>query len=267
VIAAPDPAAASAASRRLARAASILGAVFALAIAVLWLIREPAPPQQAKGPVSDALASRRIATRTAVGPEAAAPEGGMDRPFLDAAGAGSTAYAAGDYESALAQYLAAVEKNPRDAESLSNLGQVLVRLNRTPEAIPYFERASAILPGRWAYAFNLARALGLVGRLDESVAEYRRAQQLFPDDYATAFNLALALHKKGDETGAVPQYEKAIALQPNDASFRKALAVSYDRLQKAPEAAAAYQEYLRLSPSAPDADNVRARIAQLGTGA
>jgi regulator of sirC expression with transglutaminase-like and TPR domain len=45
-----------------------------------------------------------------------------------------------------------------------------------------------------------------------------------------------------------------------------ALANSYERLQKRAEAAAAYQEYLRLSPAAGDADQVRARIAEL-TGA
>jgi Flp pilus assembly protein TadD len=82
----------------------------------------------------------------------------------------------------------------------------------------------------------------------------------------TTFNLALSLHKKGDEAGAIEQYQKAINLQPDDASFRKALGISYERLQKPSEAAAAYQEYLRLSPAAPDADKVRARIAEL-TGA
>ena len=86
------------------------------------------------------------------------------------------AYAAGDFATALERYQAAVQKNPQDAESLSNLGQVLVRLNRTPEAIAYFDRAVAILPNRWAYQFNLARALGLLGRTDEAIAGYRRAQ-------------------------------------------------------------------------------------------
>ena len=52
-------------------------------------------------------------------------------------------------------------------------------------------------------------------------------------------------------------------LQPEDASFRKALAISYEQLKQATEAAAAYEEYLRLSPSAADADKVRARIALL----
>jgi Flp pilus assembly protein TadD len=191
------------------------------------------------------------------------PQLGRDRPFLDAAGAGAAAYAEGDYATALAKFQAALEKNPQDTDSLSNLGQVLVKMNRPADAIPYLSRAASLAPDQWTYQFNLARALGLVGRLDESIQGYRHAQELFPDDFVTTFNLALSLHKRGDEAGAIDQYQKAINLRPEDASFRKALGISYERLQKGAEAAAAYQEYLRLSPAAPDADKVRARIAEL----
>jgi tetratricopeptide (TPR) repeat protein len=263
----PDPALAAASSRRLTRVAAIVVGVFALAVVGLWLARDttPEPAPRAAGAAPDPFSARREDPSVVPPPAARAPEP-EERPFLEAAGAGSVAYASGDYNASLAQYLAAVAKNPDDAESLSNLGQVLVRLNRTAEAVPYFERAVAILPGRWAYRFNLARALGLLGRMDEAIEGYRRAQELFPDDYATAFNLAMALHHKGDEAAAVQQYQKAIALEPADASFRKALGISYEQLRKGPEAAAAYEEYLRLAPSAPDADKVRARIARLQAG-
>ena len=252
-------------NRQLVRAAAVVVGLFALTIAGLWLTREPAAVPRAAGPVPDTLAARRSAPDVPL-PADVAPTVG-DRPFLDPAGSGSLAYASGDYNASLAHYLEAVRKNPDDAESLSNLGQVLVRLNRTAESIPHFERAVAILPGRWAYHFNLARALGLLNRHEGAVAGYRRAQELFPDDYVTTFNLALALHRKGDESAAVEQYRRAIVLQPEDASFHKALGISLEQLQKGPEAAAAYGEYLRLSPSAPDAEKVRARIAQLQAGA
>jgi tetratricopeptide (TPR) repeat protein len=186
---------------------------------------------------------------------------------MDAADAATVAYGAGDYATSLAQFQAAIERNPQDTDSLSNLGQVLVRMNRPADAIPYLERAVTLAPDRWAYQFNLPRAQGLVGRMAESIQGYRRAQELFPDDYVTTFNLGLALHKTGDEAAAVTEYQKAINLQPDDASFRKALGLSYERLQKRAEAAAAYQEYLRLSPEAADADIVRTRIADLGGAA
>jgi len=243
---------------------AVLVGMFVLLLAGLWLRRGAAPVASSARPVTAAVRPR------ATGAQAAQPvetrQVGRDRPFLDAADEGALAYEAGDLASALAKYQAAIERNPQDTDSLSNLGQVLVKMNRPADAIPYLSKAVGLAPDRWAYQFNLARALGLVGRLDESIQGYRVAQLLFPNDYVTTFNLALALHKQGDEAAAVEQYQKAITLQPDDASFRKALAMSYERLQKSAEAAAAYQEYLRLSPAAPDADNVRVRIAEL-TGA
>jgi tetratricopeptide (TPR) repeat protein len=266
-LAAPDPSIAVAQSRKLARAAAVLVGAFALLVIALWFMRGAAPSTASASRIAphDPFVNQRPKPAT----KADVPgtvEAEKERAFLDAPGKGAIAYAAGNYAAALEQYRAAIERNPQDAESLSNLGQMLVRMNRTEEAIPYFQRALAILPDRWTYQFNLARALGLLGRLDESIAAYRRAQQLFPDDYVTTFNLALALHKRGDEEGAVEQYQKAIVLQPEDASFRLALATSLERLQKRAEAAAAYQEYLRLSPSGPEADKVRARIAELTRG-
>jgi Flp pilus assembly protein TadD len=257
-----DPAVVAAASRRFARISLGLAGAFVVIVGALWFTRPPAPVPVRPGPVADPFAGRRAAVAAPATAAAAAPVPAQ-RPFVDTSGKGVMAYGGGDYASAVTHFQEAVATNPSDAESWSNLGQVLVRLNRTPEALPCFERAIALIPSRWAYRFNMARALGQLGRLDESIAAYREAQRLFPDDYATAFNLALALHKKGDEEAAVGQYQKAIALNPEDASFRMALASSYERLQKPADAAAAYAEALRLAPAAPDADKVRARIAQL----
>jgi tetratricopeptide (TPR) repeat protein len=192
---------------------------------------------------------------------------GSEVPFLEAPAAGVAAYKAGDLDAALAQFREAIERNPEDAESLSNLGQVLVKMGKADEAIPFFERAAGLVPERWAYRFNLARAQGLLGRWDDAISSYKQAQQLFPDDYVTTFNLARAFAVKGEHAAAADEYKKAIELEPNDPSFRMALALTYERLQKPAEAAAAYEEALRLAPSAPDADTVRARIAQLTGGA
>jgi tetratricopeptide (TPR) repeat protein len=260
VIARPDLVAEAASSRKLLRVAAAIGAVFIAGIAFLWVTRdtEPDVPAQASRPAAPVSRPKPPAPGAANGANAVpAP------PFLDPSGAATLAYHAQDYQTALAQFQAAVDRNPNDAEALSNLGQVLVKLGRTADAVPHFVKSTTLNPGRWAYRFNLARALGLLGRWDEAIASYQQAQRLFPNDYITAFNLALALHKSGDEASAVVQYRRAIELHPDDPSFRVALGTSYERLQKPADAVAAYSEYLRLMPSGPDADKVRVRIAQL----
>jgi tetratricopeptide (TPR) repeat protein len=237
----------------------VIGIVCAAGIA--WMAPEPQTRDDF---------SARSSAKSSAGPSvpadavaASEPVAPADTAFLDPAGAGALAYAAGNYAGALAEYQAAIERNPDDAESHSNLGQMLVRLKRAEQSLAHFDRAIAILPQRWAYHFNRARALALLERWDEAIAGYRHAQQLFPDDYATAFNLGQALHRNGDETAAVEQYKRAIGLDPSDPTFRLALAISYERLEKGPDAAAAYAEYLRLAPDAADAEKVRARIALL----
>lgn len=261
VFSAPDPVAAAAASRRMLQVAAGTAAVFVLVVGILWLRSAPELPV---GKAAAVTAPRDLPQAAAAAPvEVVARPAPAATPFLDPAAAGAAAYGAGDLDGALAQYLAALEKNPHDAESLSNLGQVLVKQGKAEEALPYFERAVEKLPNRWTYRFNLARAQGLLGHWDQAVEGYRSAQSIFPDDYATAFNLGMALHKLGNEAEAVKAYERAISLEPTEPSFRMALAISYERLQKPAEAAAAYGEALRLQPDAPDADRVRARIAQL----
>jgi tetratricopeptide (TPR) repeat protein len=258
IVAAPDPAALAASSDRLKKIAAGLAGAVALVLIVLWALNASVPAQPAAPPSSLAAPPRQTA------PPANAPvAAGTERPFVDPPGMASMAYARGDMNAALAQYEEAVRRNPNDAESLSNLGQVLVRLNRAEESLPYFQRAIAQIPDRWAYHFNLARALGVLQRWNESVIAYRRAQELFPNDYATAFNLGLALRKAGDDAGAVAAFQKAIAIDPNEPTFRMALAMTYERLKQPAEAAAAYEDALRLAPQAPDGDLVRQKVAQL----
>lgn len=209
-------------------------------------------------PISDAEvapSNAPVASATAVAPPPA-----IDG---DAVTTAADAYRTGDLTSALEHYDSALERNPDDAESLSNKGQVLVRQGQVEEALPYFDRAISLIPQRWAYRFNRARALGILNRWPEAVAGYREAQGLFPNDYATTFNLGQALHRSGDERGAVAEYRKAIELSPADASFHLALGTSLERLQEPRQAADAYGEYLRLAPAAPEAEQVRARIVAL----
>jgi Flp pilus assembly protein TadD len=257
-----DHAAEAARSKTLATVSGIVLGICVLAVGTIWYTQRPEPERPVTARPADPLAARRQ-PRAAEGEPGVAAAVEKPRPFMDPSGAATVSYSSGDYLSSLAQFEAAVDKNPRDAESLSNLGQVLVRLERTEEAIPYFERACTLNPDRWAYRFNLARALGLLQRWDQSIASYRQAQQLFPADYVTTFNLALTLHKKGDDAAAIEEYKRAVELNPEDATFRMAMAISYEALQQKQNAAAAYSEYLRLSPTAEDADKVRARIALL----
>src|SRR5205823_5031767 len=59
---------------------------------------------------------------------------------------GAAEYARGNFDAARVAYEQALVAKPDDAETLNNLGLVLVRLNRFADAVPRFERAIELVP-------------------------------------------------------------------------------------------------------------------------
>ena len=228
-------------------------------VATVWQTRREPPPRTAP-----AVRSARSSSATVHAP----PTPGAAAQFepataLDARRAGTASFGSGDFEAARASYEKAVAKNPNDAEALNGLGQSLVRLGRTADAVTLFERAVAVAPDTWVYRFNLAHAVGQLGQWDRAVDEYRRAVQLFPDDYATQCNLAMALHKKGDEQAAIPEFQKAIALAPSEPTFHISLGLSFEKLGRIADAVREYRVFLAMDPDSPDAPKLKSHVEAL----
>lgn len=235
-----------------------------LAAALIWAVQPgdivPPPQEGGNGPLAALV---RAAPSRATMPERVPGE----VPFLDPAAEGRIAYQHGDYDEALQHFEEEIARRPTDPEAHNNAGQVLVRLGRPAEAVPYLAKAVALDPERWAYRFNLARGHGALGHWNLAAAEYEEAARVMPGDYATLFNLAQALHRAGREDEAVARYHEAIDLQPDDPTFHLALAVSEEKRTRLPEAVAAYRRYLEMDPQAKDAPGVRARADRLETAA
>jgi tetratricopeptide (TPR) repeat protein len=262
--AAPADAAApgAGASRRLpwglaAGAAAVVVAVIA------WPSSGPAPAREV---------SAGTRTPGATPAESAAPPGTTDRsaeaaraPVTreDFARAGEAAYAQGQLDVALSAFEAAVAAFPGDGEARNNLGQLLVRLDRVPEALEHLEAAVAADGRKWAYRFNLARARGQGGDWAGAAADYRLASDLFPGDHVTLYNLGRALQRTGDEAGAAAALEQAVALAPEESSFLLTLAASYEKLSRLPDAIVVYRQFLEKEPGSSDAAAIRSRIAGL----
>ena len=184
---------------------------------------------------------------------------------MDESRSGVAAYNRGDVAGSIGQFTAAVEADPGNADALNNLGQALVRAGRAREAIPYFDRAVAAADAVWAYHFNRARAYSELKEWGRAVAGYREAARLFPQDYVTAFNLARALQANGDLPAAITQFERAITLAPGESDFHLSHAFALETAGRPRDAAAAYRRYLELEESGPQAEKIKARIAQLET--
>jgi tetratricopeptide (TPR) repeat protein len=89
-------------------------------------------------------------------------------------------------------HLLAVELAPEDAEIRNDLGAVLVRLGRIPEAIDEFHEALRLNPNNAPAHTNLGSVFVASGKAQESIPEFEAALNLNPKSKAAADGLRQA---------------------------------------------------------------------------
>jgi Flp pilus assembly protein TadD len=240
----------------------------ALVAAAAWTLSPGAGVAVASSQPGASVASASVtsaANASAGGePKTSSPDLPAEATGGDYVRSGVAAYNSGDLATAAAKLTEAVRNDPDDAVALDHLGQVLVRSGKAREAIQYFDRAIALNQSEWKYRFNRARAFSELQDWSLAVAGYQDAVRLFPSDYVTHFNLAKAREAGGDLTGAIESYGKAVELAPGQADFHLWYGRALDRAGRSKDAVAAYKQFLELEPGAPQAEKVKARLAELG---
>src|SRR5262249_46521038 len=107
-----------------------------------------------------------------------------------------------DLPDARVRFEQALQRDPKDTETLNNLGLVLERLGFVDTAVARFSDAVSFDQRNWIYHFNLGRALSLQKNWRRAASEYAAAVELFPANFAAQYNMAVALHQSGDEAEA-----------------------------------------------------------------
>ncbi len=103
-----------------------------------------------------------------------------------------------EFEQALTEFLAALEKSPNRPEIRYDLGTALYKLQQYPQAAEALSKAAStndpkIASNAW---FNLGNAMFNAQKLDEAVAAYKQALKLNHRDEDAKHNLELALRMK-----------------------------------------------------------------------
>jgi tetratricopeptide (TPR) repeat protein len=196
---------------------------------------------------------------------------------------------AGRLEEAKTVYLALLEKNPNDLDSLYGLSLALFAIGQSEQALPLIEKVVQLRPERPDFLYNFGVILNSLNRRAEAIAAFRTALCLKPDFAEAIFNLASALHAEGNLPEAIANYGQLLQLNPRHAAgyvnlgnafisagnltdalaaFDRACEIAphlaeahYNRanalraLDRAPEAVEAYKEAVRLRPDWFDAWN------------
>ena len=123
---------------------------------------------------------------------------------------------AGDYAAAADAYRTFLKVHPDDADALSNLGVVLVRLGRYDEAIQEYEAAERLRPGDWRIKLNLALVYRKSGRLKEAAAQLEELHSLAPQVKQISLLLADSDLQLGDNSRVIALLQPLESADPSD---------------------------------------------------
>ena len=160
-------------------------------------------------------------------------------------------------------YRTTIARNPACWMAQVNLGNILYKANRVPEAMDLFGQASRIKPAVAHY--SLGNALIEKGRTSDAIEEYRQALQIDPDDDEAHNNLGSALLLTDQTSEAMDQYEQALRLNPHYAKAHNNLGNALVKTGRASEAIDHYKQAFRINPNSAEAhNNLGAALAQMG---
>jgi predicted O-linked N-acetylglucosamine transferase (SPINDLY family) len=127
---------------------------------------------------------------------------------------GCCEHESGDSEAGVRLIKRALAVEPRAAAAHSNLGTLLLGLNRIEEALACFDRAVALQPGLGDAQYNRAVALQALKRFAEAVESFDEVLRANPHHAAAFMARGNALHELGRLDDAIASHDQAIALSP-----------------------------------------------------
>ena len=123
-------------------------------------------------------------------------------------------------DEAIRNFSKAVELDPNYVDALNNLGNALYSRGYYNESIRYLSRALDLDPKCVSAKNNMANSLAASGRIDEAIKYYGETLKLAPETADVHNGLGVALVVKGDIDGAVTHFREALRLAPDNVGVR-----------------------------------------------
>lgn len=118
----------------------------------------------------------------------------------------------GNYDSALAYFETAVNKNPNRAEAWIQVGYCKVKQGKNGDAVKAFKRAIQLRPNSFEAYNKLGDAYYYAGRFYEAIDAYKQAAHIHPDMAEAYYNLGMAYLETGDRAAALVQLRQLQSL-------------------------------------------------------
>ncbi|MCI0342556.1 MAG: tetratricopeptide repeat protein [Planctomycetales bacterium] len=157
----------------------------------------------------------------------------------------------------------ALRRSPRDLWALDGRSRARRALGDLPCALADYEAAFRISPKDPVLLRNRAVVHKDRGDLRAALADLDEADRVEPRNAHTLTNRSNIRLELGDASGALADAQTAVSLEPDRDGAWLNLAVAREALEDAVGAAEAFREFLRLSPTHPQAENVRRHLAEV----
>lgn len=157
------------------------------------------------------------------------------------------------YDEAAAEYRAAIQLDPNNADLHNTLGWILGSKGDWDGEMVEEREAIRLNPNDERAHLNLGVALSNKDDQEGAMAEYREAIRLNPKDDQAHINLGNRLSHLNDWGGALAEYREAVRLNPNNTTAHEKVASVLEHDKDLDGAIAEYREAVRVSPNDEDA--------------
>ena len=189
----------------------------------------------------------------------------LDPWYAEARSNISTVFLAeGNYDRAIDNIKKAINLEPEVPEYRNNLGAVYRKKGQLQQAVKEFLIAIWIKPDFMEAHNNLGNVLKDQGKYDKAIEAFRRCIELKPDSAEVFTNLGIVYRKADRNQEAIDAFSQALEINPALALPHLHLALIYLATEEN-NAQALYhlRRTLELDPFLPQAESIRAKIAEL----
>jgi protein O-mannosyl-transferase len=149
----------------------------------------------------------------------------------------------------LTLYRDCAEKSPAKARPHNNLGTILLRRARLPEAIDEFQTALDLKPKYADAHYNLANALVKQGHLKDGIYHYSETLGLQPRNVKALNNMAATLVIKERYAEAIVYLKKALTINPTDTDLHTNLGIILKKNGNLEDAIFHFSRALEINPA------------------
>ena len=180
---------------------------------------------------------------------------------------GVQAVKVGDFTSAKARFLEAVELDPNLKEAIGALAVIFIKEENYQKAVEYAERHLALVTEGAAYKRSLRirwDSYRELGDADKTQMAYETLVAADPQVLAVElYNKGIELFHNGDSAAAIAEFEQVLAIDPENAKAHYHLGVSHVGTGNNDAAKQHLQKFIEMAPEDPDASTAKDMLAYL----